>query len=377
MLFRLAVAACSVVLVTALTATGQPRALAAVKEKDVRDVVGRYLKETQAQSDLKAKYGAEGLVFDAANVDFDPAGPAITWYVPTSKTIDTPRAIVVKQELADLLRTLLNAENPNKSGILSPADLQRVTVRVEFNARPAAAQPQTSDRPPEPLPMAGFVSGYWAPWYGPYPLGYYTWRVYYPGWAGYGWGWGGCWCGGPAGYPVVPPGYWWYAYYPWYYPYPAYPYWTATPYAAAPAGGAPSPTAVASAAGGPLATTARAAFAPADAAAVEELTRGKGAADALALYDRGHRLFCREQPAEALVYLTAATALNGRDARFWYFRWLAERALGAEAEADESLRTAVRLDREASAAEQAEIRRALEPVQGPIRGVLEAARAGR
>lgn len=384
---RTAAAACSLLAFALLSplAFGQPKALTALKDKDFRDVVDVYLNQAQYKSALNRDYGKDGLTILAANIDYSATPvPTLTWYVPPKQTLAPARAIVVKTELQTLLKQFVTySAEQNPIGLLSAADANTVTITVELRERTPGneSKPTTTATTvawagpcwcggyPNAMGYAGYVYpapylySYWAAYpywyYYPYPYSYWTpysyWYPYtywYPGWAPY-----------PYLYPA---------------PY-AYPY----PYTVAAAGAngqpgaaqSPSPTAVAGAGG--IGATERVPFAPADAAAVEELTRGKTASDALALYDRGYRLLWQEKPAEALVHLTAAIRLNDADARFWYYRWLAERALGSEAEAEASLKTAVRLDAAASAKEQADIRTALEPVQGPIRGVLDKAKTQR
>jgi hypothetical protein len=95
-----------------------------------------------------------------------------------------------------------------------------------------------------------------------------------------------------------------------------------------------------------------------------DLTRLR-AADAPDLFYRGCREYWQRDYSEALAYLEAATKLAD-DARFWYFRALAERALGEKAESERSLARAVVLHREGKPDGES-VGLALERVQGSLR----------
>jgi hypothetical protein len=98
------------------------------------------------------------------------------------------------------------------------------------------------------------------------------------------------------------------------------------------------------------------------------------AEDAPKLFWQGCGLYWRRDYAEALACLEAATKLAD-DARFWYFRALAERAQGQSARARQSLDQAVRLHREGKPGGES-VSTALERVQGPARMWIRAAQGG-
>jgi tetratricopeptide (TPR) repeat protein len=87
------------------------------------------------------------------------------------------------------------------------------------------------------------------------------------------------------------------------------------------------------------------------------------------LFWRGYRLYWQRRYADALDFLDAAVELRGNDARFWYYKALAERALGEAGEAAASVRRANAL-REQNSPPLDLIGVALERVQGPDRRFL-------
>jgi tetratricopeptide (TPR) repeat protein len=92
---------------------------------------------------------------------------------------------------------------------------------------------------------------------------------------------------------------------------------------------------------------------------------GLKAGDAPELYRRGYALYWQGDWAGALPYFEAATRLAD-DARYWYYRALAERALGNHAGAARSLRRANDLERRGRPRGDV-LGLALERVQGPLR----------
>jgi tetratricopeptide (TPR) repeat protein len=107
---------------------------------------------------------------------------------------------------------------------------------------------------------------------------------------------------------------------------------------------------------------------------------GLTASDAEPLFWKGCRLYWDGEHAEALARFEAATKLNGQDARFWYYRSLAESALGRAKVAEASARRGAELQL-AGLPSQDSIRQALERVQGEprarLRQALESQRAAR
>lgn len=108
--------------------------------------------------------------------------------------------------------------------------------------------------------------------------------------------------------------------------------------------------------------------------------RGLAAKDAEPMFWKGYRLYWDGQHAEALPLFEAATQLQDQDARFWYFRSLAESALGQAKKAEESARQGADLQLRGLPS-QAAISQALERVQGEsraaLRRALDARRAAR
>jgi hypothetical protein len=108
--------------------------------------------------------------------------------------------------------------------------------------------------------------------------------------------------------------------------------------------------------------------------------RGLTAKDAEPMFWKGCRLYWDGQHAEALPLFEAATQLNDQDARFWYFRSLAESALGQAKQAGESARQGAELHLRGLPSRDA-ISQALERVQGEpraaLRRALDARRAAR
>ncbi|MBN9121206.1 MAG: tetratricopeptide repeat protein [Planctomycetes bacterium] len=91
--------------------------------------------------------------------------------------------------------------------------------------------------------------------------------------------------------------------------------------------------------------------------------------DAVRLYDAGYRQFWAGKYAEALENLTAGVALDPKDARIWYYKALAEDALGRAAAARASaLRAAT--ERNGNRDQETAVIEALKAVQGPKRNAL-------
>jgi tetratricopeptide (TPR) repeat protein len=93
------------------------------------------------------------------------------------------------------------------------------------------------------------------------------------------------------------------------------------------------------------------------------------ASDPEDVFWRGYRLYWQRRYQDALDMLDAAVELRGNDARFWYYKALAERALGQDRAALESVRQANLLRQQNSPSFDL-IGVALERVQGPDRRFL-------
>jgi tetratricopeptide (TPR) repeat protein len=108
--------------------------------------------------------------------------------------------------------------------------------------------------------------------------------------------------------------------------------------------------------------------------------RGLTANDAEGLFWKGYRQYWQSEHEDALTYFEAATELFDEDARFWYYRALAETVLGMTREADISLRHAADLHLRGRPSMEA-ISQALERVQGEarmyLREALDARRSAR
>ncbi len=106
------------------------------------------------------------------------------------------------------------------------------------------------------------------------------------------------------------------------------------------------------------------------------LHRNQGAAskEALIAYDRGYELYWSGQAAEALTQLRIATASPNAEARAWYYRGLAELALGDQSSASSSIELGAQLHAQ-SEPNARETWRALTRVQGSIRGFIDDALA--
>lgn len=94
-------------------------------------------------------------------------------------------------------------------------------------------------------------------------------------------------------------------------------------------------------------------------------TQGWKRGDAERLFWLGHRAYFTENYAEAWQSFEAATQLAPSDARAWYFRALAERALGEPREAENSRLAGLKV--EAKGNSSGALARALERVQGESR----------
>jgi tetratricopeptide (TPR) repeat protein len=99
--------------------------------------------------------------------------------------------------------------------------------------------------------------------------------------------------------------------------------------------------------------------------------RGKGDPDLL--FWRGYKLYWQREYPAALETFTAAIEGRDDDARYWYYRALAERALGLQADAINSLRQAALWRSRNSPAPDA-LFGSLERVQGPDRLFLNSVR---
>jgi tetratricopeptide (TPR) repeat protein len=91
--------------------------------------------------------------------------------------------------------------------------------------------------------------------------------------------------------------------------------------------------------------------------------------DPEALFWRAYQQYWNRRYEDALETLDAAISINGKDARYWYYKALAERALGYGREAVEAARRAVAL-RQQNQPGLDLIGTALERVQGPDRQFL-------
>jgi tetratricopeptide (TPR) repeat protein len=106
---------------------------------------------------------------------------------------------------------------------------------------------------------------------------------------------------------------------------------------------------------------------------VEISIEGRTEKDAPELYSRGYSLYWEKQLDEALANLNASVKLSDQDARAWYFKGLAERALGETAKAKESIRMAIKVQRQ-NRQQYAAVMTSLERVQGADRAWLDAIR---
>jgi hypothetical protein len=102
------------------------------------------------------------------------------------------------------------------------------------------------------------------------------------------------------------------------------------------------------------------------------LVQGKGPKDAPALFWRGVELYRRGDSEEALTYLSAAVQLNSQDARFWYYKALAERSGGDTDAALVSARRGAALELLGRADPELTLT-ALERIQGEDRRFLRSA----
>ena len=85
----------------------------------------------------------------------------------------------------------------------------------------------------------------------------------------------------------------------------------------------------------------------------------------------GYNLYWRGSYGEALRHFEAADTLQPGDARFVYYRGLAERSLGRVTDAAQTVRLAVKLEGRRSES----VSRSLERLQGPKRMWLERIRS--
>jgi len=90
-------------------------------------------------------------------------------------------------------------------------------------------------------------------------------------------------------------------------------------------------------------------------------------------YSKGYHAYWRGDYQAALDELDEAVALDPQDARFWYYKGLAEHAMGRSVWAEVSLGRAVALEL-AGETDRALVAKALERVQGAAREQLVSAR---
>ena len=95
-------------------------------------------------------------------------------------------------------------------------------------------------------------------------------------------------------------------------------------------------------------------------------SRESDAADAVKAFGAGYDLYWTGHPAEALAAFQAAVDLSRDDARFWYFKGLAESALGDTQSAEASIWQAARFQKQ-NLPDARSIGMALVRVQGPTR----------
>jgi tetratricopeptide (TPR) repeat protein len=104
---------------------------------------------------------------------------------------------------------------------------------------------------------------------------------------------------------------------------------------------------------------------------------GRDEDEAPGLFWRGYSYYWKRDYEAALNYVSVAVELDGGDARFWYYKGLAELNLGKDEQARRSFEEALRLHRQGRISE-VEIGLALERFQGPTRALLhEALKTGR
>jgi hypothetical protein len=293
----------------------RPVPLAQLTSAMVRGQVDRFL----AGRPALVKELASRVVLDVANLSYHKpsAGLALVWRVPR-RNLPSDEESAVRKQLLEVLVVALGLYN---GGLVSPKDLERLApnIKVQFVDRTASA-------PPTPR------TGYYAVWR---PVCGCCGRTWILEWHSYS----------PTTAPgaaperlgaprsaalFAPPGY---AYpaavthaepviverAPILHPAEAPPSWAANMV------GANSATLAA-----PTARPWELTF-PRDDQLVNDYPR-----DALVCYTRGRAAYLRRDYGEARAYLTHAVKRNDQDARFWYFKALAELAMDRRDLADQS-----------------------------------------
>jgi hypothetical protein len=98
----------------------------------------------------------------------------------------------------------------------------------------------------------------------------------------------------------------------------------------------------------------------------------KAALEAVEYFWRGYRLYWQRDYAGALEYFDAAVERDREDARFWYYKGLAELSLGKQDAASRAIARGAELQHEMKP-NAVQIGNALERVQGPERALIRAA----
>jgi hypothetical protein len=313
-----------VLLLTAGTAKAQVVPLPDLTQALLRERIQLFLQTAEARALLNpiarfARLRANQIVWAV-----EAGRPVrLVWEFEATRELTELERLAVQEVLRGVLRQVFGTY---RGGLLSETDMTAAFGVARFGP-PAVPLPQPEMQPemqpqPQPQPQpatppssSGGRSSAAAPsqaatmWY--YPSGCYPFG-YYPGWYYYGW------CYPSWYYP------WWGYSYSW--TYPAY-YYSYPVIASAPA----PAVAVASASSSPRVSPPRD-----DLAREILLIRSRKATDPERLYRQARTYYWQGDSEAALVLLTRAIALNAQDARFWYFRALAERSLGDETAARES-----------------------------------------
>ena len=261
------------------------------------------------------------VVLDVANLSYHKPseGLALTWRVPR-RNLPSDEESAVRKQLLEVLVVALGLFN---GGLVSPKDLERLApnIKVQFVDRTASA-------PPTPAPRTGSYA-VWRPVCGCCGTTWILeWHSYSPATAP---GAAPERLGAPRSVSLFAP--------------PSYTYPAAVTHTEPvvverapilhPAEAPPSWAAntVGANAATPAAPTARSwelTF-PRDDQLVNDYPK-----DALVCYTRGRAAYLRHDYGEARAYLTHAVKLNDQDARFWYFKALAELAMDRRDLADPS-----------------------------------------
>jgi hypothetical protein len=283
-------------------AQARPVPLAKLTSPMVRGQVDRFLVERPAL----VKEIKEKVMLKVTNLDYrKPSdGLALVWVVPRREPLSIKEEVVIGRKL---LAVLIVALGQYQGGLISPKDLRALEpkMKIDFVNQAAAAPKTPKTQPPRP--------------------------AYHPVWRLVCGCCGSCW--------VVE--------------------WVPSPGSNAPAGpatgperlGAPKPAAYLMPAGEPIVVERAPILLPAKVAGHRANVVGAGTIarvqtkawelrlatdselvddypkDALACYARGRAAYLRRGYGEARAYLTHAVKLNGGDARFWYFKALAELAM--------------------------------------------------